>query len=229
MSKQSPGDRIPNLAPWWITCHWWRWDSGALGIFVLEKGSGAFSLMVNMHIINIDDGVLSNLPALRPNSPTHVKNESIIRRRWAPDDCGPVTTEPGNDCNDGEDHPHHLQRQTNRYYRLPEAEGLQYYGSELSIPDTDPGPELWILGTGGVWPELPWICISLCNNHHHAQEQTQRGVESRNWFSAGVTLCRQKMRPHKLCEDNNMMDACEHLGRAGEDRGCCVCRMCHIL
>ena len=47
----------------------------------------------------------------------------------------------GNDCNDGEDHPHHLQRQTNRYYRLPEAEGLQHR-SELSIPDTDPVPEL---------------------------------------------------------------------------------------
>lgn len=133
MSKQSPGDRIPNLAPWWITCHWWRWDSGALGIFVLEKGSGGLqSDGQYAHYQHLATCLVSysNLPALGPNSPTHVKNESIIRRRWAPDDCGPVTTEPGNDCNDGEDHPHHLQRQTNRYYRLPEAEGL--HSTDLS-------------------------------------------------------------------------------------------------
>ena len=53
MSKQSPGDRIPNLAPWWITCHWWRWDSGVPRIFALEKGSGGFNLMVNMHMLYI--------------------------------------------------------------------------------------------------------------------------------------------------------------------------------
>ena len=158
----------------------------------------------------------SNLPALGPNSPTGVKNESIIRRRWAPDDCGPVTTEAGNDCHDEggrRDHPHHPRDRKIILQRHPASWGSQH-GTKLMYARHWPWcrwhqAELWILGTGAPGSDLGYreSVSSLCNNHHQAEELTQRGGESRNWFSAGVTFLQQKTWPHKLSEDNTWWTA----------------------
>ena len=82
----------------------------------------------------------------------------------------------------------------------------------LTLMPMTPGwaeAELWILGTGapGSDPSYRESVSSLYNNHHQAEELTQRGGESRNWFSAGVTFLQQKTWPHKLSEDNTWWTA----------------------
>ena len=90
VSTQSPSVRCPNrvleieFLIWLLDGSLVIGEDGTPGrweCLCWRRGQGGFSLMVNMHIINIDDGVWHLLPALGPNSPTHVKNESIIRRR----------------------------------------------------------------------------------------------------------------------------------------------------